>query len=374
MRHSCCTPRIRRGFTLVELLVVIAIIGTLVALLLPAVQSARESARNNTCKNSLKNLSLALINYDTNQGKLPGYINDIEDVRSDKITSGGLTQYRRARQASWVVMIFPQLEQNALWDNWSNVSAPTGSAPTPRIANGNTPQIDLLVCASNEPTIPGNPWLSYVANSGRMFTDSLRGADDAEYAANGLFLDKSVNLNAIPSSANDDREDRPLQKVSISNLIDGASNTVLLSESLYSYYWTYVNDNGDPVANSQDKATMPDPKIQADDKKFFGFTWTNDRSSDCSGTETFKINGVDPSSDLAVVTDMRGINDCHTYTSSNHPGGVNMAFCDGRVEYLNDNVEPRIYGQLMTSNSRRSQFVSGGTPDRRLPPVSSSDY
>ena len=65
----------KRAFTLVELLVVIAIIGTLVALLLPAVQSSRESARNNTCKNNLKQISLALLNYDTNLRRLPGYIN-----------------------------------------------------------------------------------------------------------------------------------------------------------------------------------------------------------------------------------------------------------------------------------------------------------
>lgn len=92
-----------RGFTIVELLVVIAVIAILMVLLLPAVQQAREAARRMQCSSHLKNLGLALANYSSTHGMFPALGRKIESPADDP--NGVIL--------NWVTSILPEIEAGA---------------------------------------------------------------------------------------------------------------------------------------------------------------------------------------------------------------------------------------------------------------------
>jgi len=362
MRHS------RRGFTLVELLVVIAIIGTLVALLLPAVQAARETARGNTCRNNLKQLQLAATSYDTQLKKLPGYVNELFNPNGPKTGTPPKTVAGSGRRASWIVMLFPYMEQNALWDDWSNKFG----------VNPPAPGIENLTCPSDPPEIPGQAWNNYVGNAGRAFSDDTRTPAEVntENAADGIFVDDNKNTNF---GTEDERELLPRQEMSLGYVQanDGTSKTMMMSENVHTWYWCH--DLSSDPARSNDAAPGQDTK------QLFGFVWKNPTSSQPADHE--RINGDryydqpapgPPDSARTFGTEVTPGDpgyEGYAYPTSAHPGGVNVAFCGGQVVFVAESIEPLVYAQLMTPNRNRSALRALDlTPERKLPPPADNSY
>jgi prepilin-type N-terminal cleavage/methylation domain-containing protein/prepilin-type processing-associated H-X9-DG protein len=381
MRHSF--RQTNRGFTLVELLVVIAIIGTLVGLLLPAVQAAREAARSNTCRNNLTQLQKAITQRETRLGEYPGYMNTL-----------GIKGTLRQIRASWVVTTFPDIEQAALWDRWNQDSVVGGFDTA-------LPQLEILLCPSDPATMAGAPLLSYVANSGWIQqTNGIVAAPLAnspwqsryENPANGVFLDKTraqtiPNIqNPNPSASHigpDDYMDDnnvPMQNVNTAYIQakgDGTTQTMLLSENRRATTWTYPRD-----VDYQTGGTT-------DEKYHFGFCWeqpetiaaglSNTDQTNPNLPKYYRMNAplpaqVAPADDYNNYSGPSDMQPVDGFPNSNHPGGVNVAFVGGSVQYVADSIEPRVYAQLMTSNRNQSDLNVAGTFEKNLPPLSEGEY
>ena len=290
------SARRHNAFTVVELLVVIGIIGVLAAILLPAVQMAREAARAATCRENLGQCSFAASEYANAKGFLP----------ASRTANANLNVV-----LNWVYPVLPYLEQDAL-----HKQILKGTIPS------ELPQMDVLICTSQAgfaiegmaglatyPASYKSTALSYVVNGGRRNSQT-----NLDFNANGVFIDKGV----IPHPGQDKHRIEEIAKK------DGTSNTLMLAET--------VNAQSYLVAPRQQQSQML--WFPEDPNTFVGFIGLNQDRRALPGT---------------VDADPR-----YARPSSEHPGGFNVAMCDGSVHFMAENIDYRVYAVLMTSNGAKA--------------------
>ncbi len=164
------------------------------------------------------------------------------------------------------------------------------------VATPASPFLNYLVCPQDAPDQIGAPVNSYVANAGIADADN-------DNLANGIFLDLAHGE----------------RRLSADDIVDGKSNTLVFSENVQATTW---------VARGSPNTV---------------FVW----HSTIEPTLAMRINGGDLKAPLTLEM---------ARPSSRHRGGVNVAFADTHVIFLNEEIDYVVYMHLMTSDSAKSDM------------------
>lgn len=309
--------RKKTAFTLVELLVVIAIIGILVGLLLPAVQAAREAARRAQCSNNLKQIGLALHNYDSTYSKLPSGIND-QNMSSLASLLPFMEQSNIAVTIDWRVA----------WDHPNNATATAADVPT-------------FICPSDPNTdIPqGLGSTTYRSNQGAqlLFRQPPANPGDVNYG--------------MPAP---DGPMVPSKYLTFADIRDGASNTAAFSEHGRGDFSNAISSSTDTfwpktLPSTPDEAVRDCNSIDPRDLQYqrvstVGAPWIRGYHS----TSTYFHVGP-PNSRSCMFPPGR----IATAAQSYHPGGVNVARCDGSVMLAVDTIDISVWRAFGGRNDGR---------------------
>ena len=371
VRHSA-------GFTLVELLVVITIIGALMALLLPAVISTIGDGRRTFCQNNMQNLAKAMLAVESAKGRFPGYAQLVKRSATKaagvrhSTTSANWTvisvDARNGVPISWAAMLLPRIERQDLWDLLHNPKADADLPPVDQEGVLEIRPIELFVCPSDTDALAtaDTPALSYSVNAGAPDWNNatfLAGPNAGDTTNNGLFL----NLYELAAR----RIAAPAARVS--NIIDGAATTIMLSENCHKSYEPI--SAGEPARFTWLFGT----------EQHLGIVWVVNETPQPGNTivDQERINRVsddaysnDPVFDPNVPRFAR--------PASNHVQGVNVVYCDAHSEFLSENVDYVVYQQLLSAQGRKcvdpvahTANLSPGQPIhtfRNAPPLSEADF
>ena len=343
------------GFTLIELLVVIAIIAVLVALLLPAVQQAREAARRAQCKSNLKQVGLALQNYvETHSILPPGSIN------RGRYNQGGTTPnpWTRVLNHTGWLMLLPYLDQAPLYElidfncatgGWLHGDISGGTVAcgwggsNPNFVNGiHSTKIKPLLCPSDDgadrlANHGDNAHWSATnhAHNNYLFVGGSHWAGWDRPVVYTAYADSLAQV-AMPNGTNPNVRGRGAFGVNgaarISDMTDGASNTLLVAESA--------------VRNRTD--TNARAGIWAADRHQGTWVMTHPVWNDANHINNFRyhINGafeIPGKTGSGANPDPR-FHEC--VMSSVHTGGAHTVKGDGSVVFLNETMNHTVYALL----------------------------
>jgi prepilin-type N-terminal cleavage/methylation domain-containing protein/prepilin-type processing-associated H-X9-DG protein len=312
--------RLSRGFTLVELLVVIAIIGILVALLLPAIQAAREAARRSSCLNNIKQIALGVLNHESMMNRLPA---GFTTVPSNDVNH------------TWASYTLPYLEQAALFGQIAGRSCPNAAPWT-------YTQISIFQC-------PSDPSDGIHTGAAACFAHGNYLANQGWWVWWQALPKSTLTLyrNLDPSNQGIDKRG-PFEKVyglankgtALRKIADGTSTTVMLGECRQF-----------PGNDSRGLLYLASCLYS---HQYLPNTPAVDKLEYCGDGPTGKgdphgVLNPDAPCDSNNMQLPRG--PMSQTSRSQHPGGVNVAFCDGHVAFINNDTTKDVWHAISTRSN-----------------------
>ncbi|HEY5315518.1 MAG TPA: DUF1559 domain-containing protein [Pirellulales bacterium] len=320
-------------------MVTLAVALIMVAVAIPAVESSNDSSQQTACKAQMQYVAKVILAYEMQKRQYPGYRNALR-LANGKIFADPQTGDKRA--VSWVVMILPYIEhQQELHASWRE----PGNAKIARLYNNEEAaapdeRIRILTCPGDANLTTRKCGLSYVVNSGMQDGQGVPAGSTnqgmpRDWPENGVFFDVFQG-NPLAGILGPDQKPLSMPIIRMSNdyiaRADGLGQTCMLSENV---------DAG---------------RYTDDDEAAVGMIWNGSGKVDVA-LDPPSLDPPDPEMRIprgeAKATRTPKTTIAHARPSSKHPGGVNMAFCDGRVRFVRDNMDYYVYSSLMSSNGYR---------------------
>jgi prepilin-type processing-associated H-X9-DG protein len=341
---------------LIELLVVIAIIAVLIALLLPAVQAAREAARRAQCVNNLKQIGLALHNYHQAIGTFPMGVSATNNTWN---SSNGCNA--QVTWNGWSVhgLMLPYLEATPVY-NAINFSI------DPLVCNSQVFQNTAFLTMIPTFLCPTDPY-SGRGVSGSAFLNNYCGSIGTSIGVVQNYPSQSTGVFSYQTP------------YGIGDITDGTSSTVAFAESLVGNAGVKANYRGNGVAGLcyswiLDASTNPTQTLATLQTCNQGWNSALNSGSPYGGAPNIGVNRgwywgwgaeamtlintiVPPSSNQYPWNACRNGCTCGNYdmdhaeianVSSQHPGGANVCFADGHVQFVKSTVSMTLWWALGT--------------------------